>query len=309
MTTWLEQQLGELSSQDYVALNGVLLFAFAVLLFFAFGSFKRYRSMDATATSKIRSAAQGYVELKGLAELLPNDVIVSPFSNSRCVWYHCTIDRQHRSGKRTTWSNILDICSEDLFRLVDDTGDCIVDPDYAHVVPETRKTWYGHNTEAQHRPPAKTQRFSMGGHEYRFRESLIRPATQIYALGWFRTVYNNPAEEYIDKRVEERVAEWRLQPQKYLRQFDYDADGTIRKDEWQNIYAEARRQVQRDIADESKPQHVLASAEDKARPFILSALPEESLVRRKKWLSHGAVAAAFLIFTTLVLMYSARPWM
>ncbi len=308
MYSWLEQELEGLSAQDYVALVGVMLFVFAALLVFAYGSFKRYRSMDATATSKIRSAAQGYVELKGLAELLPSDVIVSPFSNSRCVWYHCTIDRQHRSGKRTTWSNILDLCSEHLFRIVDETGDCIVDPDYAHVVPETRKTWFGHSTAAQHDPPARSQHFSMGGHEYRFRESLIRPATEIYALGWFRTVYNNPAEEYIDKRVGERVADWRLQPQKYLRRFDTDGDGTIRQAEWEKIYAAARHEVRREIDEEAKPQHVLACAEDKGRPFILSAVPEDNLVRRKKWLSHAAVAGAFLIFTALVLMYAARPW-
>lgn len=297
-----------MSSQDYVALNGFLLFVFFALLVFAYGTYKRYRSMDATATSRIRSAAQGYVELKGLAEFLPNDVIVSPFSNSRCVWYHCTIDRQQRSGKRTSWSNILDLCSEHLFRIVDETGECVVDPDFAHVVPETRKTWYGHDTDAKNHPPAKTMHISFGSHKYRFRELLIRPATEIYALGWFRTVYSNPAEEYIDKRVEQRVADWRLQPQKYLRRFDVDGDGTIRKDEWQNIYAAARREVQRDISDEAKPQHVLASAEDKNSPFILSAVPEESLVRRKKWMSHGAVLGAFLIFTALILIYSARPW-
>ena len=121
--SWLKHEVGGMSSQDYAALVGLLLFVFVALLVFAYGAFKRYRSMDATATSKIRSAAQGYVELKGLAELLPNDVIVSPFSNSRCVWYHCTIDKQQRSGKRTSWSNIVDLCSEDLFRIVDETGD------------------------------------------------------------------------------------------------------------------------------------------------------------------------------------------
>lgn len=58
------------------------------------------------ATSKIRSASQGYVELKGSGEFMPGDDILSPFSGNRCLWYQCTVDRKQKQGKRTTCPNL-----------------------------------------------------------------------------------------------------------------------------------------------------------------------------------------------------------
>ena len=187
MYSWLEFEIRGMQATDYLVLFCVLAVISGALLFYARGAFKRYRFMDGTATSKVRSAAQGHVELKGLGEWLPNDMITSPFSRSRCLWYHCTIDKRKRSGKRTTWTNILDQRSEHLFRLVDDTGDCIIDPDDAHVVPESERTWYGSSTDAKMNPPSsKGWAFTIGGFgRYRFRERLITPATQLYALGCF----------------------------------------------------------------------------------------------------------------------------
>ena len=308
MYAWLEHELGGLSTQDYAFAVGIAVFALIFLLVYAYGAFRRFRVMDATATSRIRSAAQGYVELKGLGEWLPAGAITSPFSKSRCIWFHCTIDRKQRSGKRVSWSNILDLCSDHLFRIVDDTGECIVNPERAHVVPESEITWYGRDTAAQHKPPRKSRHLSFGDHEYRFRERLIRPATQIYALGWFRTIYNQPHDEFINVEVDKLVADWKLAPGKYLREFDLDGNGSIQNREWKAVRHAARNQILRQIAEESKPVHLMSRPADKSQPFIVSAVDESSLVRRKKVLSHLALVTAFLIFVTLVLMYSVRPW-
>ena len=91
---------------EYLVLLGVLAVGFAYLIYYSYGILKRYRFMDGTATSKVRSAAQGHVELKGLGEWMNNDEIHSPFSNRRCLWYHCTIDKKRHTGKRTTWTRM-----------------------------------------------------------------------------------------------------------------------------------------------------------------------------------------------------------
>lgn len=95
MFSWVEYEILGLARTEYLVLSTILVAGVIFLVYLAFVTFKRFRFMDATATSKIRSAAQGQVELKGLAEFMQNDTIYSPFSGSRCVWYHCSIDKKN----------------------------------------------------------------------------------------------------------------------------------------------------------------------------------------------------------------------
>ncbi len=306
MFPWFEFEILEMPSMEYLVLLGVLAVGFAYLIYYSYGILKRYRFMDGTATSKVRSAAQGHVELKGLGEWMINDVIHSPFSNRRCLWYHCTIDKKRHTGKRTTWTNISDERSSDLFRLVDNTGDCIIDPDHAHVVPELDLTWYGANSEHRKMAPKKPRWISFSLGSYRFRERLILPASPLYALGWFRTVHSNPSDEFISKQVEELIQQWKLQPGKYLREYDLDQNGKIQKQEWKIIRAAARKQVLARINSENREYHILSRPQNSQQPFILSATAEEELVARKKWKAYLAIAGAFLTFTTFVVMFSIR---
>lgn len=307
MYDWLASEILAMPHSDYLTLLAVLVTAIIFLLYFCYRSFRSFRFVDGTATSKIRSAAQGHVELKGLGEWMSGDSIVSPFSKSRCVWYHCTIEKRKKSGKRSSWSNISDECSDTLFRLVDDTGWCIVDPDHAQVIPESDITWYGHNTDYRSKPPAKSRwlHFSMGN--YRFRERLIRPATSLYALGEFRSIQNNATDEYIARQVEDLVTQWKQQPKRYLEQYDLDQNGRIQKQEWKAIRSAARREVLAKINSQSSEHHLLSAPQDGSRPYILSATTEEDLVARKKTAAYLSMTTTFLIFTAVVILTSLRP--
>jgi hypothetical protein len=306
MFSWLENEIISMPATEYLVAYGVLLLGLVFLLYYSFGAFKRYRFVDGTATSKIRSAAQGHVELKGLGEFMLNDTIYSPFSGSRCVWYHCSIDKKKRSGKRTTWTNISDECSGHLFRLVDDTGECIIDPDHAHVIPESDLTWYGNSAATRTQAPKKNRLKSISLGRYRFRERLIRPATPLYALGWFHTLYSDPSAEFIASKVEDLVKQWKLQPHRYLQAFDFDQNGRIQKGEWKAIRAAARKQVMAKINSQKNEHHLLSRPQEKRQPYILSALDEEQLVARKKLKAYASVTSAFVIFCTLVLLFAIR---
>ncbi|MDH3447180.1 MAG: E3 ubiquitin ligase family protein [Gammaproteobacteria bacterium] len=295
-----------MSRTDYLVLYGIIAAVVGFLIYYSYQAFRRFRFIDGTATSKIRSAAQGHVELKGLCEWLPNDTIVSPFSQSRCVWYHCTIDKRKRCGKRSTWTNISDECSDHLFRLIDETGECIVDPDNAQVIPELDRTWYGYSPDYRTQPARTNSLLAFGFGNYRFRERLIRPATQLYALGWFRTVYNNPSDEFLAAEVEELVNQWKIQPQRYLRDFDIDQNGKIQQGEWRAIRAAARRQVLSRLKKQKQEHHLLSRADDKRQPFILSTRAEEDLVKLKKLKAYASVMAAFMLFSALVMLSALR---
>jgi hypothetical protein len=306
MFSWLEFQILELPRMEYLVILGVLIAGFSYLVYYSFSVTKRYRFMDGTATSRIRSAAQGHVELKGLGEWMPNGEIHSPFSKRRCLWYHCTIDRKQSSGKRITWTNISDERSSQMFHLVDETGDCIVDPDDARVIPEMDTTWYGHSTEYRSRAPKKPTRFNFSMGSYRFRERLLLPASTLYALGWFRTVHSNPSDEFIAKQVEDLVRTWKLQPAKYLREYDLDQNGKIEKREWKVIRAAARKQVLNRLNNEKQEHHVISCPANSRQPYILSARTEEDLVTIKKWKARFSITGALLAFTALVAMISIR---
>lgn len=307
MFSRVEYEILGLAKAEYLVLSTILVAGLIFLIYFAFVTFKRFRFMDGTATSKIRSAAQGQVELKGLAEFMQNDTIYSPFSGSRCVWYHCSIDKKTHSGKRSTWTNISDEFSSQLFRLEDDTGECFVDPDDAHVIPESELTWYGPSTDSRTQPPRKTSLISLNLGSYRFCERLIRPATPLYALGWFRTQYSYPSDEYISNQVEDLVRQWKLQPGRYLQEYDLDRNGKIQKKEWQAVRAAARKQVLAKIENEKNEHHVLTKPAEKSLPYILSALGEDQLVVRKKLKAYASITTACLLFGALTLMFSIRP--
>ncbi len=143
--------------------------------------------------------------------------------------------------------------------------------------------------------------------DYRFRERLIRPATSLYALGEFRSFENTPNEETIAKQVEDLVRQWKLQPLRYLADYDLDGNGKIQKQEWKVIRNAARNQVLKKMHEQHQQQHLLLSPRDKRHPFILSAIPEKELVARKKFGAYAAVGGAFLLLAGVVIASSIRP--
>ena len=136
MRQWFESEVRQLSDVEYSTRLIFMAALSALLLYRTYATYRRYRFMSGRATSRIRSASQGYVELKGRGEFMPGNEMLSPFSGSRCLWYQCTLDRKQKQGKRTIWTNILDEISDNLFHLVDNTGVCVIDPENAHVIAE-----------------------------------------------------------------------------------------------------------------------------------------------------------------------------
>lgn len=71
----------------------VLLAVLALVAFSGlFRFYRRVRMIEDTPTSKIRSAAQGYVELQGEAESLPGPATVAPLSQLHCLWYRYRVE-------------------------------------------------------------------------------------------------------------------------------------------------------------------------------------------------------------------------
>jgi hypothetical protein len=260
----------------------------------SFAALKKARLIENTPTSRIRSAAQGYVELEGDARLLPGPEIVSPLSGQRCCWWQYQVERQEtvvRNGKRTSeWRTVESAVSDSLFLLVDTTGECVVDPHGAKIDPNLRRQWRG-STQRPQQVPEKSSFFQFG--DYRYTEKMIRIGTPLYALGQFRSqTAHLELNESADAAA--LLREWKADQAALLQRFDRNGDGQIDLNEWEAVRRAALEQARHHALEQTLDTdvHVLCRPGD-GRPFILSAHAQHELTRRHR------VGAAFWLLISL----------
>ncbi len=81
--------------------------------YFAFRFLRRARIIRDTPTSKIRSAAQGYLELEGRGELMEGEPIVAPLTGQTCTWYRYKVEKRevrYSNGKQWHTASFLTGC-------------------------------------------------------------------------------------------------------------------------------------------------------------------------------------------------------
>jgi hypothetical protein len=114
------------------------LLAMSVVSFVAWvANYRRYRQINDLPTSKVASAAQGYVELFGRAEVLPGAPLTSRLSNTSCCWYCFEVEEKTSDNK---WHTVDSGKSVAHFSLIDDSGQCVVSPDGAEVLTNDHKS-------------------------------------------------------------------------------------------------------------------------------------------------------------------------
>lgn len=293
----MQEQIRALETPDFWFWTVVLAVAGLVALYLFARAFHRARLIEDTPTSKIRSAAQGYVELNGFTRLMGGTPIVAPLTGTVCNWYEYTIDKREvrhtRNGTRVSWKRIRSETSEDIFLMEDGTGQCLVDPEGATVHCDYDQTWYGATAWPREGQAGTTGFFNSG--DYRYRERRLMPDEALYAIGEFRTVGTDYQGDLRDD-VGAILREWKTDPARHLGRFDANRDGEIDLDEWEQARAAAETQALRERAERSvvHVSNLLSRGSDRRRPFILSSHPEDGLSRRYR-LQAAGFAAGFLI--------------
>jgi hypothetical protein len=258
------------------------------------------RLIEDTPTSRVRSAAQGYVELIGTGRRMPGAPVIAPLSRRPCTWWRYTVERRSRDSRsRTRWSVVSRGVSDALFLLEDGTGQCIVDPEGAEVLPQATDTWYGSTPLPEAGPPVHRGFRGLGG-EFRYRESRMHDGDPLYAIGWFRTeggVLPGAAGE----DVAALLRDWKKDPAALLARFDADGDGILTLAEWEQARAAAHEQVMEQRRREAaRPGvHVLARPTASGRPFLLAAGDAGQLARRYRWQSAGGLALFLVAVVSL----------
>ena len=270
----------------------------------AFRALRRARLVEDVPTSKIRSAAQGYVELAGWAELMPGDAIVAPLSGRPCVWYRYRVDERTRdvARGRREWRTLEHGVSDGLFRVADESGGCVVDPEEAEVTPATGETWYGSTRRPGGPPPRRRSVWSWGG-RYRYREELIRAGDPLHVVGMLRTI-GGPADQVpAAEDIRALLAAWKRDPNR-MRAFDANSDGRVDVTEWETARRAAETEVQRERGRRTaQPGALVLGAPERAdRPYLLSALPQDDLARRYRWTAVARLGLFFLAGTAAALL-------
>ena len=224
-------------------------------------NYRRYRQIADTPTSRVASAAQGYVELLGHAAQLPDAALLTKFRQLPCVWYRYQVEEK---GSDDKWS-VKDVGeSDDPFLLSDATGQCVIDPEHAEIITSHVETW----TDG----------------DCRYTEWLLLPQDKIYALGDFSTIGAGTALDF-DGDVGALLTEWKKNQPQLLERFDLNRDGVIELREWQLARRQAQREVERNHQEirASSDVNVMRRPAD-GRLFLLSnQLPEKLILRYQLW--------------------------
>ncbi len=218
------------------------------------------RAIADTPTSKVASAAQGYVELRGTAQPHGRQQVFTPHTQLPCLWYRYTVER--RDGNK--WRHMDSGESTQPFDLEDASGRCALDPAGAHIETSHREV----RTEG----------------DVRHTEYVLLKDDSLYALGLFAS--DRPEDRVLNARVDEGdlLAEWKADQAELHRRFDLDRDGAISSKEWLLARQAARREISR-RHQAIRAETVCHGMRDPGdgRPYLISNLPPDGLGERYRW--------------------------
>jgi hypothetical protein len=239
------------------------------------------RAIADTPTSRVASAAQGYVELRGVGKPLAGTPLISRLRGMRCLWYAYTVE-QH-DGDRG-WKTIESGSSDASFVLDDGTGQCVIDVDGAEILTRHKETW------------------TSG--DYRNTEWTLLINDVVYALGEFRTLGIGDIELSVNEDVAALLAEWKKDRPALLKRFDLDGDGVIDLKEWEL----ARQAAKREVARMHREARAAPALNTLRRPasgllYLLSNYDPDRLARRYLWWSLFHLAAFFAALVALPMLW------
>lgn len=220
-------------------------------------SLYRLRTLRNTPTSKIASAAQGYVELVGSGQPFCDPPLLSTLRRRPCLWCRYKIERRERNG----WKTIDSGESGDSFILRDDTGECVVDPESAEIITRHSDQWQEDGC--------------------RYTEWNLIKGETLYVIGRFRT--QGGSNQEFDSRAElsALLTEWKKNMPTLLARFDLNKDGELSIEEWELARQAAKREVEKMEMDVlAQPSTHIISRSPDGQLFLISNLSGDSLSRR-----------------------------
>ncbi len=168
------------------------LFFAIVCLYYSLSYLRSARSIEDNPTSKIRSAAQGYVELSGTVKPLTSTPVLGALTKTACAWYRYTIEEfvtiSTASGMESRWNIVESAISSQPILITDGTGECVMLPQGAEIMPTRAIGWRGHH-RIPDPPPTSFWLWLLWNNwgRYRYTEYRLELGIPIFASGRFST--------------------------------------------------------------------------------------------------------------------------
>ena len=273
-------------------------------------SFQHARVMEDMPTSKVRSAAQGFVELAGMQHPLEGVSLSAPLTGNACTWWDYKIEKRktsHSSNgrKSTSWVTVQKETSVGFFHLKDETGEILVNPIGADVTPSLKRVWHGDQRRPNGAGPSGL--FGSATGRYRYTERIMRPGEPIYALGHFETWSNVAGTKECSEKRAQILAEWKKDAAALVQRFDEDGDGLVDADEWENARRAAEAIVEKQAAEAAmKPDVDVLMKPEEDHPFILSTKSQGELTRVYRWRAVGGLVLFLVGLAAVGVTLTAR---
>ncbi len=241
---------------------------------------RRERLVADTPEARIRSAAQGYVKVKGRTQPAGPAPTPAPLSALPCVWWSYEIAHEERDSKgNRRWQTTDSRSSVEPFALLDDDdARCLVGPVKAEITPTVRNVWYGATSWPMTGPPNAGGFLRLGS--WRYTERLLSVGARVCVMGEFRS-HSEVGD--IDAATAAKLHEWKQDQQALLARFDLDHDGRLNDAEWQAAREAAARESQTQTLQSSISRESLISEPANGEPFLIAPLSEAALERREKF--------------------------
>jgi hypothetical protein len=245
-----------------------------------FSRLRRDRFIADTPLVRIRSAAQGYVRIGGIARSPPTETLRSPLTRRACVWWDYQVEAREVNAKgEATYRTIEKATSVTPFVLDDADGECLIGPVGAEVTATSNERWSGMSRHSEPSPMSQAILGLVGQDDYRFHERLIAPGTPLCVLGELRSHTDFGA---VDQKTQEILLQWKRDQPGLLRRFDQNHDGRIGPDEWDSARAVAHAQAEATVLHSPIERVGVVGQTTHNEPFLIAPLDGEHLVRREK---------------------------
>ena len=260
-----------------MTLNLILLAAGILIIIWELFFTGEKKVIENTPTSKVRSVARGFAELKGVAK--PRLMLVSPYSNFPCIYYKYIVEEEIDTGRgRRSRRIVKEGESGSSFYLDDGTGKILVSPKHAQVNLANR-------VETCSYPEIITEWCIMAGDQ-------LYVAGTVGKLRDFAGVQLDQSGHYRQelKRFKDMLADVDLKPQEWA---GPQAQEAARERIRGQILAVEERLKAFALGQDDALAEEIAIGKGAAEPvFIISDMSEEELTRKMSSATAFALAVA-----------------
>jgi hypothetical protein len=252
-----------------------LVFVVSSFLFWL-SAFRRKRAIEDVPTSTVAAAAQGYVELRGVAEAAPGHTLRGRLTGAPCVWQRYVMKKKDNRGQYVDadWGSF----GVPLL-LRDQTGECLVDAGRAEVVCTWCQQWEEDDRRCE--------------------EWSIRVGDPIHAIGFFSSG-GTDGDSQLNMKVAYELASEQRNAAAFAARYDTNGDGKVDVREAAVARGAKRREEEQRLAGQGGPTTLGPSPD--GRPFLLSSGGQERVSTHYAFLAVVHLGVFFISLGVLALL-------